>query len=63
MIKSRKVEWTGYVERMGEKRNALSILVGKPEGKGSLGIPSRRWEDNIKLILEKQNGVALTGLI
>jgi hypothetical protein len=24
------------------------ILVGKPEGKGPLGWPRRRWEDNIK---------------
>jgi hypothetical protein len=23
--------------------------VGKPEGKGSLGRPRRRWEDNIKM--------------
>jgi len=25
-------------------RNAFSILVGKPEGKRSLGRPRRRWE-------------------
>jgi hypothetical protein len=31
----------------GEKRNAYSILVGKPEGKRSLGRHRRRWEDNI----------------
>jgi hypothetical protein len=24
-------------------------LVGKPEGKRSLGRPRRRWEDNIKM--------------
>jgi hypothetical protein len=34
---------------MGEKRNIYRILVGKPEGKGPLGRPRRRWEDNIKL--------------
>jgi hypothetical protein len=33
---------------MGEKRNAYSILVGKPEGKRPLGRPRRRWEDNIR---------------
>jgi hypothetical protein len=27
------------------------ILVGKPEGKGPLGRPGRRWEDNIKMDL------------
>jgi hypothetical protein len=31
-----------------EKRNAYRILVGKPEGRRSLGRPRRRLEDNIK---------------
>jgi hypothetical protein len=30
-------------------RNAYRILVGKPEGKRSLGRPRRRWVDNIKI--------------
>jgi hypothetical protein len=34
---------------MGEKRNACMILVGKPEGKRPLGIPTCRWVDNIKM--------------
>jgi hypothetical protein len=34
---------------MGEKRNAYGILVGKSEGKRSLGRPRRRWMDNIKM--------------
>jgi hypothetical protein len=29
------------------------VLVGKPEGKRSLGRPRRRWEENIKMDLEK----------
>jgi hypothetical protein len=33
MIKSRSVRWAGHVARMGEKRNAYRILVGKPGGK------------------------------
>jgi hypothetical protein len=48
---------------MGEKRNAYSILVGKPEEKRSLGRPRSRWEVNIKLILKKQNTMIWTGLI
>jgi hypothetical protein len=32
----------------GKKRNAYRILVGKPEGKRSLGRPRCRWVDNIK---------------
>jgi hypothetical protein len=26
------MRWAGHVERMGEKRNAYRILVGKPAG-------------------------------
>jgi hypothetical protein len=37
----------------GEKRNAYKILVGKPEAKGSLGRPRRRWEDNIIMDLRE----------
>jgi hypothetical protein len=45
------MRWAGHLARMGEKRNAYRILVGKPEGKILLGIPRRRWEDNIKMDL------------
>jgi hypothetical protein len=38
---------------MGEKRNAYRILVGKREGKGPLGRPIRRWEDNINMDLRE----------
>jgi hypothetical protein len=38
---------------MGEKRNAYRILVGKPEGKSSLGRPRWRWVDNIKMDLRE----------
>jgi hypothetical protein len=34
---------------MGEKRNVYGLLVGKPDGKRPLGIPRRRWIDNIKM--------------
>jgi hypothetical protein len=36
-IKSKKMRWTKHVARMGEKRNAYRILVGKPEEKRPLG--------------------------
>jgi hypothetical protein len=32
---------------IGAKRTAYRILVGKPEGKRSLGRLRRRWVDNI----------------
>jgi hypothetical protein len=37
------------VARIGEKRNVYRLLVGKPEGKRTLGRPRRRWIDNIKM--------------
>jgi hypothetical protein len=51
MIKSRRMRWAGHVARMGEKRNAYRIKVGKPEGKRPLGRPRHRWVDNIKMDL------------
>jgi hypothetical protein len=36
-----------------KKRNAYSILVGKPEGRRPLGRPRRRWVDNIKMDLSE----------
>jgi hypothetical protein len=50
MIKSRRMRWAGHVARMGAK-SAYRILVGMPEGKRPLGIPRRRWVDNIKMDL------------
>jgi hypothetical protein len=51
IIKSRRMRWAGHVARMGEKRNAYRLLVGKPEGKRPLGSPRRRWVDNIRMEL------------
>ena len=42
--------------RMEEGRDAHKVLVGKPEGKRSLGRPRRRWEGNIKMDLEEVGG-------
>ena len=43
------MRWAGHVARMGEGRGVHGVVVGKPEGKSSLGRPRRRWEDNIKM--------------
>jgi hypothetical protein len=51
IIKSRRMRWSGHLARMGEKRNAYRLLVGKPEGKRPLGRPSCRWVDNIRMDL------------
>jgi hypothetical protein len=53
IIMSRRMRWAGHVARMGEKRNACRILVGKPEGKRPLGRPRCRWEDNIRMDLRE----------
>ena len=47
------MRWVGHVARMGERRGVYRVLVGKPEGKRPLGIPRRRWEDNIKMDLQE----------
>jgi hypothetical protein len=49
-IKSRRTRWVGNVARMGELRNAYSILVGKPEGKRPR---RRRWEEIIRMDIRK----------
>jgi hypothetical protein len=49
MIKSRRMRWAGHVARMGEKSNAYRIFVVKPEARRSLGRPSHRWMNNIKI--------------
>jgi hypothetical protein len=36
---------------MGERRCLYRVVVGKIEGKMSLGKLRRRWEDNIKMDL------------
>jgi hypothetical protein len=38
---------------MGERRGVYRVLVGRPEGKGPLGRPRRRWEYNIKIDLRE----------
>jgi hypothetical protein len=65
MIKSRKMRWVGHVARMREKINAYRILVGKPEGKGPVGRPRRRWVDNTMIDLGEtgRNGVDWIGLM
>jgi hypothetical protein len=48
---------------MGERRGAYRALLGKREGRRPLGIPRRRWEDNIKMDLREVGWGAWTGSI
>jgi hypothetical protein len=45
---------------MGEERKVYKVLVGKPEGKRSLGRPRRRWEDGIRM---DQRDIGLRGVV
>jgi hypothetical protein len=42
IMKLRRVGRVGHVAWMGEKRNVYRLLLGKPEGKRTLGRPRRR---------------------
>jgi hypothetical protein len=53
VIKSRRMSWAGHVARMGERRGAYGVFVGKPEGRRPLGRPRRRREDNMKTDLRE----------
>jgi len=56
VAKSRRMRWAGHVARMGEERGVHRVLVGKPVGKRPLEKPRRRWEDNIKMAVQKVGG-------
>jgi len=47
------MRWARRVARMGKRRAAYRILVGKPEGRRPLGRPKRRWENNFKMDLQE----------
>jgi hypothetical protein len=50
---------------MGEKRGVYRVLVGKLEGKRTLGRLRRRWENNIAMVLLEMrcgDGLDLSGL-
>jgi len=47
------VRLAGQAAYVGEKRNVYQVLVGRPEGKRSLGRPRYSWEDIIEMNLKK----------
>jgi hypothetical protein len=42
-------------------RKVYKVLVGKPEGKRTLGRPRRRWKDGIRMELRDLLGGGLSG--
>jgi len=63
VIKLRRMRWAGHVAHMGERRGVYRVLVGKTEGKGPLGEPTDRWEDNIKMDHQEVGRGAWTGSV
>jgi len=53
VVISRRMRSATHVASMGERRGAYRVLVGKTEGKRTLGTPMRSWEDNIKMDLQQ----------
>lgn len=41
------------MEHWGDKKIFIQGVVGKPEGKGPLGMPRPNWEDNSKMDLKR----------
>jgi hypothetical protein len=63
ITKSRRMRWAGHVARMGEKRNACRLLVGKPEGKRPLEDQDVGGWIVLGWILERWDGGMWTGLV
>jgi hypothetical protein len=57
------MRWMGHVARTDKRRGEYRLLVRKTEGKGPLGKPSRKWEDNIKMDIQEMGYGAWNGLI
>ena len=52
-IKSRRMRWMGNVTCMGKRKGSYRASVGRPGGRRPLRRPGRRWENNIKINLQK----------
>jgi hypothetical protein len=57
------MRWAGHVARMGKRRDAYRVLVGKPIGGRPLGRPRQRRKDNIKNEPQEVGGGAWTGVV
>jgi hypothetical protein len=63
VVKLRRMRWASMWHAWGDRRGAYRVLMGKPEGEGSLGRHRHRWEDNIKMDLQEIGGRLWSGLI
>jgi hypothetical protein len=49
IMKTKRMRWAGHVARIGGKRNAYRLLVGKPEGWRPLGRSRHMWVDLLEI--------------
>jgi hypothetical protein len=52
VINSKRMRQARHVARMGERGSVYRVLVGKPDGRRSIGRTTCRWEDNIEMDLQ-----------
>jgi len=60
VIKSRRMRWAEHEAHMIKRAEAYRTLVEKPEVKRSLGRPTHRWEDDIKMDLQEVGWKGMT---
>ena len=53
LVISRKTISEGHMVRIGDRRGACRVLVGKHEGKRPFGRPRHIWDDNIKMDIKE----------
>jgi hypothetical protein len=53
VIKQRGMRLARNVARIGERKGAYRVLVGKPDEETLLGRPGHSWEHNIKIDLQE----------
>ena len=52
-IKSQRLKWLGHVERMQNEREVTRIYKWKPLAYRPKGRPKNRWEDEVRMDLQK----------
>jgi hypothetical protein len=48
LMKFKRLQWAGHIDRMDNSTVAKKILDGKFHGRRPVGRPRLRWEDNIR---------------